>query len=144
MDCCRNAWLRGVAFALLALLAGCANPHPAPPPALAPLPEQPVFSQTGTASWYGHKHDGHRTANGEIFNSRALTAAHRSLPFGTVVRVTNLVNGRTIKVRINDRGPYVRSRIIDLSTRAARDLGILERGVVPVKVEEYASDQVES
>jgi rare lipoprotein A len=109
------------------------------------VPEQPVFTQTGTASWYGgHKHDGHRTANGEIFNSRALTAAHRSLPFGTVVRVTNLVNGRTVKVRINDRGPYVRSRIIDLSTRAARDLGMLERGVVPVKVEEYASDQAES
>lgn len=138
-----KAWLHGLAFVLLAFLAGCANPRPSPP-TLAPMPEQPIFTETGTASWYGHTHDGRRTADGEIFDSHALTAAHRNLPFGTVVRVINLVNGRTVKVRINDRGPYVRSRVIDLSARAARNLGMLERGVVPVKIEEYASDQAES
>ncbi len=72
---------------------------------------------------------------------RAMTAAHRTLPFGTVVRVTNLENGRTVKVRINDRGPYVTGRIIDLSAKAAADLAITGDGVAKVKVEAFASDQ---
>jgi rare lipoprotein A len=91
--------------------------------------------QTGIASWYGHRHNGRRTANGEIHDSRRLTAAHRGLPFGTVVRVTNLASGAQVVVRINDRGPYVQGRVIDLSELAARRLGLLERGTAPVRIE---------
>ena len=82
--------------------------------------------QCGRASWYAL--DGHRTANGERMNSARLTAAHRSLPFGTRVRVHNRQNGRSVVVRINDRGPFTRSRIIDVSRAAARKLGFIGRG----------------
>ncbi|KQS81775.1 MULTISPECIES: septal ring lytic transglycosylase RlpA family protein [Methylobacterium] len=81
----------------------------------------PAAAQSGAASWYG---SGHRTANGERFNPNGLTAAHRSLPFGTRVRVENKRTGRSIVVRINDRGPFVRGRIIDLSRGSARALGM--------------------
>ncbi|GIW35569.1 septal ring lytic transglycosylase RlpA family protein [Meiothermus sp.] len=91
--------------------------------------------QQGWASWYGPRFHGRRTANGERFNKFHLTAAHRTLPFNTRVRVTNLQNGRSIVVRINDRGPYIRGRIIDLSYAAARQLGMHLRGVIQVKVE---------
>ncbi|MDJ0536623.1 MAG: septal ring lytic transglycosylase RlpA family protein [Xenococcaceae cyanobacterium MO_207.B15] len=89
----------------------------------------------GKASWYGPNFHGRRTANGEIFNSNALTAAHRSLPFGTKVRVTNIKNGRSVIVRINDRGPFIPGRIIDVSAGAARVLNMVHSGVVPVRVE---------
>jgi rare lipoprotein A len=79
---------------------------------------------TGAASWYGPGFQGRRTANGERFNTHAFTAAHRSLPFGTRIRVTNTANGRSIVVRINDRGPYVGGRVIDLSQASARAIGI--------------------
>ena len=92
-------------------------------------------SATGKASWYGAKHHGKRTASGERFDQHALTAAHRSLPFGTRVKVTNLNNQRSVTVRINDRGPYSRGRIIDLSRRAATDLDMLRAGVAPVRIE---------
>ena len=87
---------------------------------------------TGIASYYGGKFHGRRTASGEIFNKNALTAAHRSLPFGTKLKVTNLRNGRTVIVRINDRGPHVRGRIIDLSHAAAKKIGL--KGLVRVKL----------
>lgn len=86
------------------------------------------------ASYYGRAHDGRRTASGEIFDMNGLTAAHRTLPFGTRVRVTNLANGRQAVVRINDRGPFRRGRIIDLSYAAARKLGLVRRGVARVRV----------
>jgi len=89
----------------------------------------------GIASWYGRDFHGRKTASGEIYNMRAHTAAHKTLPFGTFVRVTNLKNGRRTTVRINDRGPFVRGRIIDLSYMAARDIGILEAGVQKVRME---------
>lgn len=89
----------------------------------------------GIASWYGPGFHGNRSASGERFNQNALTAAHRSLPFGTNVRVTNLNNGRSVVVRINDRGPFTRGRVIDLSAGAARMLGIIQTGVAPVKLE---------
>jgi rare lipoprotein A len=89
-------------------------------------------SQTGKASWYKM---GDRTANGERFNPHGLTAAHRSLPFGTKVRVKNLRNGRSVVVRINDRGPFIKSRIIDLSMGAARKIGLVRSGVTRVAVE---------
>jgi len=112
---------------LLALLAGCAG---TPPGA-----DGRGYSAEGTASWYGARHQGRRTASGERFDHNALTAAHRTLPFGTRVRVTNLRNRRSVVVRINDRGPHARARIIDLSRKAAQNLGMLHAGVAPVRVE---------
>ena len=94
-----------------------------------------VSSQQGKASYYGARHHGRKTASGERFNKNALTAAHRSLPFGTVVRVTNLNNQQSIIVRINDRGPFAKGRIIDLSEQAAREINMIRAGVAQVKVE---------
>jgi rare lipoprotein A len=92
------------------------------------------FAQVGLASWYGADFHHKRTANGERFDMYALTAAHRTLPLNSYVRVTVLATGRSVVVRINDRGPYVADRIIDLSARAARDLGMRENGVERVRV----------
>lgn len=89
----------------------------------------------GYAAWYGPGFHGKRTASGEIYNMYDMTAAHRTLPFGTIVRVYNLENGKSAVVRINDRGPFVRERIIDLSYEAARKLGMIEKGVVRAKIE---------
>jgi rare lipoprotein A len=92
--------------------------------------------QQGQATWYGKNHHGGPTASGERFDMWALTAAHRTLPMGTRVRVTNLRNGRQVIVRINDRGPYGGARhIIDVSYAAARELDMIEAGVVPVRLE---------
>ena len=101
-----------------------------------PLRNQPLIANTfgGKASWYGPGFHGRRTANGERYNQNALTAAHRHLRFGTRVKVTNLNNGRSVVVRINDRGPYAKGRVIDVSAAAARSLGMIKRGVVPVRV----------
>lgn len=124
-----------------------ATPALPPPPPLAaepaPAEEQPFFTQEGVASFYGKAHQGKRTAAGERFDRTQLTAAHRTLAFGTVVRVTNLRNGTVVKVRINDRGPHVKGRVIDLSSGAARALGIRD-GLAPVRVEAFSSDQAES
>ena len=90
--------------------------------------------ERGQASWYGDPYHGRTTASGEIYDMNDLTAAHRTLPFGTRVEVTNLNNGRSVVVRINDRGPFKKGRIIDLSRSAARELDMIEAGVVPVKV----------
>ncbi|WP_193367590.1 septal ring lytic transglycosylase RlpA family protein [Pelagibius marinus] len=149
--------------ALLSLLlaAGCASPadshdseiRPARKPAtdLAALPapdhdprgdatgETVVESYVGLASWYGPGFHGRRTASGKRFDMAALTAAHRSLPFGSRVRVTNLANGRSVIVRINDRGPYVKPRIIDLSRAAARELDFLEDGITRVRIDLLAA-----
>jgi len=106
--------------------------------------EPPVFSQTGLASWYSPRAMGARTASGERTLDRALTAAHRTLPFGSVVRVTNLSNCREVTVVVNDRGPYARGhrgRILDLSRRAALALGMKKQGVIPVRLEAHSSDQ---
>ena len=89
--------------------------------------------QTGQASWYGENFNDTRTASGEKFDMNKLTAAHPTLP--TVVRVENLNNGRTVKVRINDRGPFIKGRIIDLSRKAAETLDMIREGVVPVRIE---------
>jgi rare lipoprotein A len=90
---------------------------------------------TGQASWYGPGFYGNRTANGEVFRPGTLTAAHRTLPFGTKVRVTNLWNGRSTVVRINDRGPFHGGRVIDLAHGAAQQLGLISSGVADVKIE---------
>ncbi|NBB84729.1 MAG: septal ring lytic transglycosylase RlpA family protein [Bacteroidetes bacterium] len=91
--------------------------------------------EEGVASYYAPRFHRQRTASGERYDEAAYTAAHRTHPFGTLVRVTNQTNGRTVDVRINDRGPFVRGRIIDLSKAAARELRMVEEGVVPVRVE---------
>lgn len=94
----------------------------------------PGYDRTGTASWYGRAFHGRRTANGERFNMNAMTAAHPTLPLSTLVRVTNLDNGRSVTVRVNDRGPFARGRIIDLSRAGARALGFEARGTARVRV----------
>jgi rare lipoprotein A (peptidoglycan hydrolase) len=90
---------------------------------------------TGKASWYGPGFRGKKTASGDIFDDARLTAAHKSLPLGSKAMVTNLSNGKSVEVEINDRGPFIQGRVIDLSRAAARALGMVDRGVVPVRVD---------
>lgn len=90
--------------------------------------------QKGEASWYGPGFNGKKTASGETFNMYKLTAAHKKLPFGTKVKVTNLKNGKSVIVRINDRGPFVKGRIIDLSKKAAQQIDLIQAGHTPVKI----------
>lgn len=102
--------------------------------------EEPVFSQAGLASIYAARFHGNRTASGGKYDKESLTAAHRDLAFGTIVRVTNTANGRWVKVQVNDRGPHVRKRVIDLSHAAASALGV-RRGLFHVRLEVFRSDQ---
>jgi rare lipoprotein A len=95
----------------------------------------PGHTQEGIASYYADKFHGRQTANGERFNQNALTAAHKTLPLGTKVRVTRINTGKSVVVRINDRGPFIKGRVIDLSKRAAGKLGIIKRGLAKVRVE---------
>jgi rare lipoprotein A len=106
-------------------------------PALAKLsvPPKPLLTWTGRASWYGAPFHGRQTAFGEIYDMNAMTAAHAYLPAGSIIRVTSLRTGRSRVVRINDRGPYFPGRELDLSFRAAAQLGILESGVARVRIE---------
>ena len=93
-----------------------------------------TITESGKASYYADSFDGRTTSNGETFRQRKLTAAHKTLPFGTKVKVTNLNNGKTVKVRINDRGPFIAGRIIDLSKKAARKIDLVQAGVVNVRI----------
>ena len=131
-------------FLLVAAEAcGCAVGRPLSSAAARPVEARPVGNaprgrlrpEVGLASWYGESHHGQPTASGEIFDMTRLTAAHRTLPLGTRLRVVNLQNGRVVRVRVNDRGPYVDGRILDLSREAARALDMEQRGVAPVKLE---------
>jgi rare lipoprotein A len=148
-------WVAAAALPLLAA-AGCApriQPEtgvltaPPPPPSgglpkpyrvtgvwYQPIPDASGFRQQGIASWYGRPFHGRRTSNGETYDMFGLSAAHKTLPFGTIVRVRNLSNDRTLDIRINDRGPFVHERVIDLSYGAARRLGVLGPGTAPVEV----------
>ncbi len=98
------------------------------------LRPRPAYDREGYASYYSGKLHGRKTANGERYDQHSLTAAHRSLPFGTIVVVQNLKNGRSVQLRINDRGPFVRGRIIDISYAAAKKLGMIRDGIVRVRV----------
>jgi rare lipoprotein A len=99
-----------------------------------------AYEEEGLASWYGGKFQGRQTASGEIFDTNQPTAAHKTLPFGTIVRVTNLENGKSTVVRINDRGPFIPGRIIDLSRASALAIGLAGTGVARVRIEELRSD----
>ena len=118
------------AIALALALAGCASSTPV---RVAPAAPPRGLTETGRASWYGEPHHGRRTANGERFDMHALTAAHPSLPFGTRLRVVNLDNHRAVEVRVNDRGPSIPGRILDLSYAAARALQAVEAGIIRVR-----------
>jgi rare lipoprotein A len=127
-----------LALLLLLLLAGCARHR-----RIARVPRQPApktsvpvgYTEEGIASWYGIPFDGHRAADGEVFHMESLVAAHRLMPFNTWLRVTNLANGKTVNVRVIDRGPFVHGRIIDLSMGAARQIGLLGAGIGRVRLE---------
>lgn len=152
-------WRLAAALAFSSLVAsGCAHrtyntqapvpppqqPLPSPgqvPPSGAPPPaeRQPAvpgeYVEEGVASWYGFPFNGHRTSNGEVYDMHQFTAAHRTLPFGSIVRVTNLRNGMQTEVRINDRGPFVANRVIDLSLSAAQAIEMVGPGTAPVRLE---------
>lgn len=126
-------------LALSLVAGGCARRSTPPlstPPVPHPAPKSAVIgsTETGVASWYGVPYHGRRSASGEIFDMEKLTAAHRDLPFQTWVEVTNLSNGKQVDVRITDRGPFVRGRIIDVSMAAARELDMVRAGVVKVRL----------
>lgn len=150
----------GLKFGLLLVLLGfvvqaCSVlPPPAPAPAPAPAPTEPGkprpyrvfgvwyhpmadargYEEEGVASWYGEDFHGLKTSSGEIYDMHAMTAAHKTLPLGTYVRVQNLTNNRTVDLRINDRGPFAKGRIIDLSYAAAQALDVVRPGTAPVRV----------
>ena len=92
------------------------------------------YDEIGVASWYGDPYHGRKTANGETYNMNKMTAAHQTLPFGTKIAVTNLENGKKVKLRINDRGPFVKKRILDVSRKAAKKLGLYEPGTATVGI----------
>lgn len=115
-----------ILICLLLGLVGCAGQQ---------VSNAPGTTSLGEASYYSERHQGARTASGERYNKRAMTAAHPSLAFGTRVRVINLNNQRNVVVRINDRGPFVGGRIIDLSRAAAEQIGMIRSGVAPVRIE---------
>jgi rare lipoprotein A len=120
------------------LLAGCGHkkhPRPTPPPPAPPAAPKLGQTETGEASWYGRPYHGRPAANGEIYDMEKLTAAHRTLPFDTWLRVLNLDNSKTVEVRITDRGPFVEGRIIDLSHAAARAIDMLGPGTARVRLE---------
>ena len=117
--------------AVCLIATGCATGRPTARPSAPPAPG----ATTGQASWYGQAHHGKKTFSGEIYDRTQLTAAHRTLPMGTRVRVTNVDNNRSVVVRINDRGPFKAGRIIDLSQAAAREIGALGEGLFSVRLE---------
>jgi len=132
--------LHVIALAVVGLvLSGCAG-TPSPPPAAGSPPVRETdgrwqLYETGIASWYGGRWHGRKTANGERYNQNSMTAAHKKLPFNTRVRVTNLRTGQSCVVRINNRGPHVRGRVIDLSVAAAKKIGSYAGGLSRVKLE---------
>jgi len=130
---------------LLGTLAGCAGSSPrftSSGPAAGRQDDTAGHQLEGVASYYADEFHGRTTANGEVFDMNAMTAAHRTLPFGTVVRVTNIESGASVVIRINDRGPFKDDRVIDLSYVAARQLGMISKGTVRVRLKIVDSEQI--
>jgi rare lipoprotein A len=127
---CTVRGLTSLAIAIALLVSGCAKKRRV---AVAPAPIAGM-TEEGIASWYGHPYHGRASSSGEIYDMEKLTAAHRTLPFGTLVKVRNLTNDRTVDVRINDRGPFVGERIIDLSRAAARQIRMIGPGTAKVRL----------
>ncbi len=128
--------LKFLLLTLILLITGCATKSSY---YIFHKPTRPVkayvgYHETGIASWYGKDFHGRPTASGEIYNMYAMTAAHKTLPLGTYVKVTNLNNGKSVIVKINDRGPFVKGRIIDLTYAAAKKLGMANQGIAPVRI----------
>jgi rare lipoprotein A len=132
-----RAWRAVLALGVALVLAAACGGRTKPAPSKRVGVSQPRSGnvQRGKASWYGGKFHNGPTASGERYNKRSMTAAHRKLPFGTRVRVTNLKNGKSVILRINNRGPYSKGRIIDVSEAAAEKLDMIDAGVVPCTVE---------
>ncbi len=124
-----------VALLIVTFVAGCTTAPKEPTPTQPRPAESGVQIGSGKASFYGAQHHNKQTANGERFDQNALTAAHRTLPFGTKVRVTNIRNGKSVVVRINDRGPYAKGRVIDLSKAAFSQIASTRTGVIRVRLE---------
>ena len=116
------------------VLAGCVTPSNPPPVEQAQASASRAYLEEGIASYYGEGMEGERTASGEKLDSKALTAAHRTLPFGTCLRVVNMENGRSVQVRVNDRGPFKAGRVLDVSLAAARRLELVGRGLARVRL----------
>lgn len=125
------AFARTALFGLLALflIQACATTGQ------KPIEREVGYQEVGIASWYGGEFHGRRTANGEIYDMHGLSAAHRTLPLGTIVKVTRMENGRSVELRVNDRGPFVRGRVLDLSYGAATQLGMIGPGTTQVRIE---------
>ena len=123
---------------VVALLSACASPQRhSEPPSL----QGQVYREVGYASWYGKEYHGRPTSSGEIFDMYGLTAAHRTLPLGTAAAVTHLKNGRSVRVRINDRGPFVADRFLDLSYGAAKEIDMADQGVAQVRLEAWPGEK---
>lgn len=160
----RDLWLPACVCAALLFVTGCshrARTAYAPPP--PPIPAQPgptiqpetpevpngesaevphgriIYTEVGIASWYGPPYDRRRGANGKIYDEHAMTAAHRTLPLGSLIRVTDLANGRSAVMRVTDRGPFVPGRVLDLSLAAAKKLGVWRTGTARVRIDVYES-----
>ena len=124
-------------------ISGCTRPEASPPVAILPVPPAPSAAQgcpaqmvqEGKASWYGAAHRGEKTASGDRFDPAASTAAHRTLPLGTPIEVTNLENGHKTTLIVNDRGPHKKGRVLDISQKGAEDLGFVSDGTTAVRIE---------
>jgi rare lipoprotein A (peptidoglycan hydrolase) len=145
MSCCNRfaGFSRVVLIGALAL-SGCISGHSVEPDKGSAASTKPSHKEVGEASWYGPGLQGNETANGETFDQKKMTAAHPSLPMGTKAEVTNLENGKKVEVRVNDRGPYVGDRAIDLSRAAAKKLDMEEDGTTKVKIETKSNQKTDS
>ncbi len=130
----RSLIVSSLLFSLLLSLPLLFSCGPVRRPPILPSTKGPTYQEVGYASWYGKEFDGRPTSSGEIYDMHAFSAAHRTLPLGTVAEVTHLGNGRSVRVRINDRGPFVANRIVDLSYRAAKEIDMADQGLAKVRL----------